>query len=205
MKQNNYYLIGITGGIGSGKSTVSSFLKDKGYIVIDADKIAKEVVEVNKPAYLKIVETFGNDILSQDKTINRKKLGKIIFTNESLRKKLNNITHPYIFEEIKCKVNELSSNNKLVFIDIPLLFEEIEEINKHNLNFNEIWLVYVDKETQVQRVMNRDLISKEEALIRINSQMSLEDKKKKSNRIIDNRGDLSILRENLEVVLKEVN
>lgn len=205
MKQNNYYLIGITGGIGSGKTTVSSLLKDKGYIVIDADKIAKEVVVVNKPAYFKIIETFGNDILLEDKTINRKKLGKIIFSDESLRRKLNMITHPYIFEEIKSKVNELFKDNKLIFIDIPLLLEEIDEVSKHNLNFDEIWLVYVDKETQIQRVMNRDFISKEEALLRINSQMSLEDKKIKSNRIIDNRGDLSITRENLEVILKDVN
>lgn len=205
MKQNKCILIGLTGGIASGKSTVSSTLREKGYTVIDADKIAREVVEIDKPAYKEIVNFFGNEILCEDRTINRKILGRIIFNDESLRKKLNTITHPYIFQEIKRQINLHCSKKNLVFLDIPLLFEEYEMIKKYNICFDEIWLVYVDKNTQIRRLMDRDLITKEEALSKINSQMSLEKKREKSTRIINNQGDLLELKDKIEDILNKLN
>lgn len=204
MKQNNCKIIGLTGGISTGKSTTANILLKKGYSLIDADKIAREVVEVARPAYIKIVEEFGEGILNEDKTINRKALGKLIFSNEEARKKLNNISHPYIFQSIKEKIEELSKDNSIIFLDIPLLFEVYSLLNEYGIRFDEIWLVYLDRDTQLERLMKRDKITKEEALRKINSQMDIEEKKKKASKIIDNRGDISSLEKQIDKLLKEL-
>lgn len=203
MKQNKCKIIGITGGIATGKSTVSSILIKKGYQLIDADKIAREVVEVGKPAYTEIVKEFGEGILLEDRSLDRKALGKIVFSNEEARKKLNSITHPHIFESIKDKIEELSKNNSIIFVDIPLLFEEYSSIIQHGINFDEIWLVYVDKDTQIDRLMKRDNITKDEALRKVQSQMDIEEKKKRTSRIIDNSGDISTLEKQVDKLLLE--
>ncbi|MEY8416351.1 dephospho-CoA kinase [Tissierella praeacuta] len=202
MIQNNCRLVGLTGGISTGKSTVSKIIMEKGYTVIDADKIAREVVEFNKPAYLQIVEEFGDGILLYDKTIDRKALGKIIFSSKEDRERLNNITHSYIFEAIKLKINQLCLNRTIIFLDIPLLFEQYELWAKYNIIFDEIWLVYLDKDTQIERLMKRDGILKEEALKKIGSQMDINYKKTKSSNIIDNSGDIEYLKEQIDKLLK---
>ena len=204
MTQNNCILIGLTGGISSGKSTVSKIISEKGYALIDADKIAREIVEINKPAYIEVVKEFGESILLEDKSIDRNALGKIIFSNRECREKLNSITHPYIFEAMKDKINELCLNETIIFLDIPLLFEQFELWKKYGIKFDEIWLVYVDKETQISRLMKRDGISKEEALKKIESHMDINYKKTKSSKTIDNSGDVKYLKKQVDKLLREL-
>lgn len=197
-------LIGLTGGIATGKSTVANIILKKGFSLIDADKIAREIVEVDRPAYYRIVDEFGKDILNEDKTINRKALGKIIFSNKEAREKLNSITHPYIFQSIKDKIDQLSKNNSVIFIDIPLLFEQYSSLIQHGISFDEIWLVYVDRDTQLDRLMKRDNITRDEAMRKIESQMDIEEKKKRASKIIDNRGDIDSLEKQLDEILVEL-
>lgn len=204
MIQNNCKLIGLTGGISTGKSTVSKMIIEKGYSLIDADKIAREVVEVDKPAYIEIVREFGENILLQDKTIDRKALGRIIFNNKEAREKLNSIIHPYIFESIKSNVDKLSKSNSVIFLDIPLLFEQYNLWEKYNITFDEIWLVHLNESAQIERLMKRDEISKEEALSKIESQMDINYKKTRSSKTIDNSGDINCLKEQVDKLLKEL-
>lgn len=204
MIQNNCKIIGLTGSIGTGKSTVTNILIQEGYVVIDADKIARQVVEIGKPAYNSIVQVFGRRILLQDKTINRKKLGRLIFSSSSLRNVLNDIVHPYILQEIKNQIDHNCKTNKILFADIPLLIEGIHRFKENNVEFDEIWLVYTDEETQLKRLMERDILTRAEALNKINSQMKIEDKKNKVTRIIDNSSDLPTLKENLYNILREL-
>ena len=204
MKPNNYKIIGITGGIATGKSTLTNIIKKRGYIVIDADKIARDVVKKGQGAYKEIIEFFGEDILDENRDIDRKKIGNIIFKDESLRKKLNEIVHPYIFKILKDEILRYGKVEKLIFLDIPLLIEESDSFNKHKIYFDEIWLVYIDEKTQLDRLMKRDSINEREALYRINSQMSIELKKEYANRILDNRGDINSLEIQLDKILKEI-
>ncbi|MSU02354.1 dephospho-CoA kinase [Tissierella pigra] len=204
MKQNNCILIGLTGGISSGKSTVSHIIKEKGYPLIDADKIAREVVEINKPAYTEIVKEFGEEILLKNKSINRKELGNIIFMDRISKEKLESIIHPYIFQEIKNEIDKLSIYNPTIFLDIPLLFEQYELWKEYDIKFNEIWVVYLDKATQLDRLMKRDSISKEEALRKMESQMDIEIKKAKSSKTIDNSGDMKFLEKQIDKLLEKL-
>lgn len=204
MIQNNCTVIGLTGGIASGKSTVSNILIGKNYDIIDADKIAREVVEFGNPAYIEIVKEFGEEILLEDKTINRKALGRIIFNDEKSRKKLNDITHPFIFQSMKMKLLELCKGNNIVFLDIPLLFESFGLWKEYKIEFDEIVVVYVDEDTQIERLTKRDNISKEEALTKIRSQLSMDEKITRSSKTIDNNGDVNHLNEQIEKLLLEL-
>lgn len=204
MMQNKLKLIGLTGGIATGKSTVSNILIEKGYPIIDADKIARKVVKIDKPAYARIVEEFGEQILLEDKNIDRKALGSIIFNDKMSREKLNSITHPYIFETIKKKIDNLSKGNHIIFLDIPLLFEQYNLWAKFDINFDEIWLVFVNKDLQIQRLMIRDNISEEEALSKIESQMAMDSKKARSSKIIDNSRDIEHLKKRIDELVSEL-
>jgi len=190
-------IIGLTGSIATGKSFVSSIIKNElNYPLIDADKLAREVVEINKPAYLEIVENFGEKILNEDKALNRKALREIIFNDIEKRKLLNEITHKYIRQEFLKKVEIYKSQNKeIIFYDVPLLFEA-----KIENQFYKIVLVYTPQEVQIKRLMKRDKISVKEAENTINNQISIEDKKNKSDFIIDNTREKS---ENNNDVVKE--
>ena len=182
---NQSKIIGLTGSIATGKSQVSKYLKDKGIKVVDADLIARDVANY-KSVKNKIKKVFGDDLYIDDQ-LDRKKLAEIIFANKIHRQKLNGIMHPEIYKEINKKTR---GKEDLVFVDIPLLFEN-EDINKkYGLDFDEIWLVYVDRETQIRRLMDRDGISREYAEKKINSQISVEEKRKKADVIIDNSGTL---------------
>lgn len=176
-------VIGLTGGIGSGKSTVSRMLRGLGAKIIDADQVAREVVEKGKPALKEIAETFGEETLYEDGTLNRKKLGSIIFSDDEKRLKLNEITHPRIIEEIHRKIDKCKSDQctDLLVLDCALLFE----MDMENL-VEESWLVSLDKETQIKRIMTRDDMTLTDAENRVNSQMSLEEKAQRATRIIDN-------------------
>lgn len=204
MTQNKTYIIGITGGIGTGKSTVTKLLIEKGYTVIDADKISREVVEKDMPAYEKIVEEFGKIVLKDNGELDRQVLGDIVFADEKELEKLNNIIHSYIYRQIKLSIDKLSQDTKTIFIDIPLLFEVYDELKEYNILFNEIWLVYADIDTQIQRIIKRDNISTENAIARINTQMNIEEKKSLASEILHNSGTLEELEKQIDKLLKRV-
>lgn len=179
-------IIGLTGGIASGKSTVSNLLKEKGFTVIDADVAARVVVEPGQPVLEKIVEVFGPDIRTAEGTLNRPALGKIVFNDEKKRKQLNNIIHPAVREwMIDQKEKAITSGKKTIFLDIPLLFES-------NLTWmvEKTLLVYVDPKTQLKRLMKRNNYLEEEAKARIESQMPIDEKRARADDIIDNNGTI---------------
>lgn len=177
-------VIGLTGSIATGKSTIANMLKELNIAVIDADLIAREVVEVDEPAYLEIVGEFGEAILYENKELDRKALGNIVFKDEEKRKKLNNIIHPAIRKEMLAqRDNLIKEGPEAIIMDIPLLFESgLEDY------VEKILVAYITEETQLERLIARDKSTEEEALSRIKSQISIEDKKKKADAIIDNNG-----------------
>ncbi len=181
-------IIGLTGGIGSGKSTVSRMLRGLGARIIDADQVARDVVEKGKPALNEIVEVFGKETLLEDGTLDRKKLGAIIFSDAGKREKLNEITHPRIIEEIRLRIEKYKSENiaDVIVLDCALLFE----MNMESM-VEESWLVSLDRHTQIKRIMNRDELTEEDAQKRINAQMSLEKKAERATRIIDNSSEVN--------------
>lgn len=195
-------VIGLTGGIGTGKSTVSKILMSKGFPIIDADIIARQVVEVGKPAYNDVVCYFGKEILNDDLTINRGKLGDIIFNNIESRRKLNSIVHPRVTGEMIRQIEKYSENNKVIFLDIPLLIEVKEKLKE--LPIDEIWLVYVSEEIQIKRLMKRDSIDFNKASARIKAQMPIDKKKKFADVIIDNTKDITTLEKELDRIIAKL-
>lgn len=197
MSQNK--IIGLTGSISTGKTQVSNYLRDRGEKVIDADLIAREVVDLD-PVKEKIKEAFGEDIYKDDE-LDRKALGEIVFRDKEKRQVLNEIEHPEIYRVI---LEEIKNSKGRVFVDIPLLFESQHLNEKYGLDFDEVWLVYVSRETQVKRLIKRDRISRGYALEKINSQMSVEDKKIMADVIIDNSGSLEETFKQVEENLKRL-
>lgn len=197
MSQNK--IIGLTGSISTGKTQVSNYLRDRGEKVIDADLIAREVVDLGAVKE-KIKEAFGHDIYKDDE-LDRKALGEIVFRDKEKRQVLNEIEHPEIYKII---LEEVKNSKGRVFVDIPLLFESQHLNEKYGLDFDEVWLVYVSRETQVKRLIKRDRISKGYALEKINSQMSVEDKKIMADVIIDNSGSLEKTFKQVEEILKRL-
>lgn len=194
-------VVGLTGGIASGKSTVSKMFKDMGITVIDADIEARLAVEKGEPAYENIVAFFGRDILLEDGSINRARLGEIIFNDLEKRLKLNSIVHPEVRKRMLAKRDQaIEAGERLIIMDIPLLFE-----SKLTYMVDKILLVYVDAETQLERLMERNHFTKEEAISRINSQMPLKDKIKLSDAVIDNNGTIEETRNQLIRILREWN
>lgn len=192
-------IIGLTGSISTGKSTVSNYLKEKGYKVIDADEITHELMQKGNANYVKIVEHFGDSILDENFEIDRKKLSKIVFSDENELKMLNNLTHPNIFNKIK-KTIEIS-DEKIIFLDIALLIEFIKD-EKWDIPLDEIWLVYVNRNIQLKRLIKRNNFSKEEANSRINAQMNIDEKIGYADFIIHNDRDLEYLYEQIDERLK---
>ncbi|RSD27683.1 dephospho-CoA kinase [Mesobacillus subterraneus] len=192
-------VIGLTGGIASGKSTVSKMFTEMDITVIDADIEARLAVEPGEKAYNDIVSQFGTGILDEDGTINRPKLGSIIFNNEKKRLLLNSIVHPAVRERMAQKREAAeAANEKAVVLDIPLLFE-----SKLTALVEKIILVYVDEKTQLVRLMERNGFSEEEALSRIKSQMPLKDKVELADAVIDNNGTIEQSRQQLVDILSE--
>lgn len=192
-------VIGLTGSIASGKSTVSLMFDEFNIPVIDADKLARQVVEPDEPAYEEIVETFGEDMLRKDRTIDRKKLGEVVFANKEKLNKLNKIVHPAIRKRmIEKRDAYIKAGEKCVVLDIPLLFE-----NKLQHLVDRTVLVYVDESVQLERLMKRDHFTEDEAKQRINSQLSLKEKAKLADVIIDNNGSKHESFVQLEQLLRE--
>ena len=192
-------IIGLTGSISTGKTQVSNYLRQRGENLIDADLIAREVVDL-EPVKGKIKKVFGDDIYKDDK-LDREALGEIVFRDEDKRKVLNEIEHPEIYRII---LEEIKNSAGRVFVDIPLLFEAKHLNEKYGLDFDEVWLVYGSRETQIVRLMKRDKISRGYALEKINSQMSVEDKKVMADVIIDNSGSLEETFRQVEENLKRL-
>ena len=197
-------VIGLTGGIGTGKSTVSQILRNKGFSVIDLDVISHKVIEF--PSVVeKIVRNFGKEVLENNndgnRTVSREKLGKIIFSNREKRFTLNSIMHPEILRIMHKKILECESKNekenKIIFVEIQLLFEVQWE-----KEFDYILLVAAKRDIQVRRVLERDKRSEKEAWDIINSQMSLDEKRGKSDFVIENDGNIDDLNRKVDKFLK---
>lgn len=177
-------VIGLTGGIASGKSAVADVLVSCGAVVINADQLAREVVEPGEPAYRAIVEVFGDGVVRQDGSLDRKALGRIVFADSEARKVLEKITHPAIAERAaRLMERERQRGTPVVFYEVPLLIEA-----GLVATVDEVWLVSVSCEVQLERLMKRDGISREEALRKISAQMPLHEKAAYADVIIDNSG-----------------
>lgn len=177
-------VIGLTGGIASGKSTVARMLEKLGAVIIDADQLAREVVMPGTPAYRAIVDAFGSGILNPDLTIDRRELGRLVFADAAARKRLEKITHPAIGMRAEERLAELRRAGLPAVFYMAALLVEAGVTSR----VDEIWVVYVDRETQVARLMERDGYSREGALGRIAAQMPIEEKKKLGDVVIDNMG-----------------
>ncbi|MCM0080073.1 dephospho-CoA kinase [Geomonas sp. Red32] len=182
-------LIGLTGGIASGKSSVAKILERLGAKVVDADQLAREVVEPGEEALARIAESFGGRVLLGDGTLNRAALGEIVFADEAARRTLEAITHPAIRKRADQRLKELRETGaKVVFYMAPLIYE-VGIASR----FQEIWVVYLDPRQQLQRLMVRDALTREAAMARITSQMPMEQKKQLGSVVIDNNGTVEEL------------
>lgn len=192
-------IIGLTGSIASGKSTVARMLGEYGLPIVDADVVARVVVEPGKDTLAKIAEAFGQDVITEKGEMDRAKVGSIIFRDESKRKVLNEIMHPAIRAEMLRQREEHFANGaKTVIMDIPLLFE-----SKLQHYVEKILVVTVSEEIQLQRLMERNNLSEEEAHARISSQLPLSEKEKGADAVINNNGTIEETREQLEMVLRK--
>ncbi|MGZ0086683.1 dephospho-CoA kinase [Caldibacillus thermoamylovorans] len=190
--------IGLTGGIASGKSTVSAMMRQLGLPVIDADEAARAVVRPGEDAYRQIVAAFGPGILQKNGDIDRAKLGAIVFRDEAERTKLNAIVHPAVRRRMLAEKEELvRAGAKTIVLDIPLLFESglTDWVDK-------VLVVFVDEETQLRRLMARNGFTKEEALARIRAQWPLAEKVKRADAVLDNNGTIEETRRQLLAVLE---
>ena len=199
-KKDKMKLAGLTGGIGSGKSTVARILAELGAYIIDADELARKVVEPGMPAWNEIRKVFGEDVINPDQTIDRKKLADVIFKNKKRRKQLEAITHPRIGEEIIKELDRAKkSGKKLAVIDAALLLESsLEKWVKP------VIVVSADEGIRVERVCRRDGVSPEDVLARIRNQASDEERKKKADYLIENNGDLNELRARVFEIYKRI-
>nr|WP_106780369.1 dephospho-CoA kinase [Lysinibacillus timonensis] len=194
-------IIGLTGSIASGKSTVANMLKEYNLPIVDADLVARVVVEPGNPTLTKIVEAFGQEVITEKGEMDRAKVGSIIFHDESKRKVLNDIIHPAIRAEMLRQRDEhIAKGAKTVIMDIPLLFE-----SKLQHYVEKILVVTVSEETQLKRLVERNHLSKEDALARISSQLPLSEKEKGADAVINNNGTIEQTRAQLEAILRNWN
>ena len=192
-------IIGITGGIASGKSTVTEFLRQQGYQVIDADQEVHELQEPGGRLYQALLSAFSPAILQEDGRLDRPKLGAMIFGNPELLAQSSQIQNQIIREELAGRRDLLAEMEDIFFMDLPLLFElQYEDW------FDQIWLVDVTEETQLSRLMTRNALSQEEAEKRIAAQLSLQEKRKRADVLIDNNGSLEETRQQIRDALQKL-
>ncbi|MBR2851539.1 MAG: dephospho-CoA kinase [Anaerotignum sp.] len=192
-------VIGLTGGTGSGKSVVSKSLLAAGAVIVDADRIAHEIILKGEPAYHEIIEYYGTGILDAEGNISRKKLGEIVFNDKEKLAFLNQCTHKYITAEVKRQIADAkeAGTAKAIIVDAPLLLEaKLETV------CDLVWVVYAEPEVRAQRVMARDGITYELAKARIANQKSWEEYRAAADAVIDNSKDLVHLEKQLDEILK---
>jgi len=196
-------IVGLTGGIVGGKSTVALMFRDLGAKIINADKLGHSVILPHKPAWKKIVKLFGKDVLQNDLTIDREKLGKMVFANQIFLKKLNEITHPEITRLIKKEINlaknKIHNQEKVLIIDAALIYEA-----KIDGFMDKIIVVYIDKDEQISRLIKRNNLPKNEALQRIRSQIPMKKKAKIADYVIDNSNSLDKTKKQVEKIWQEL-
>jgi dephospho-CoA kinase len=190
-------VLGLTGGIGSGKSMVASMFAQLGADVVDADQLAREVVEPGQPALNEIATAFGPDILLPDGHLDRAKLGRIIFADPVARANLNAITHPRIQERMAGEISTRASRPGVLIADIPLLYE-----NDRTGSVQTVIVVWVDPQTQLRRLLERDRLTEEEARQRIAAQMPLDAKRARADVVIDNSGSQASTQRQVEAIYR---
>lgn len=175
-------ILGLTGGIATGKSLVSDYFKSQGYPVIDADQVSRQVVEVGSTGLNQVADRFGSHMLLENGELDRKKLGRLIFSDSEKRKELNAILHPLIRKEIFHQLGRLKQEgHDLIVLDLPLLFE-----SGYEDHVDQVMVIHIDEDLQMERLMKRDELSRKEALQRIQAQMPLKEKMKRAHVLIDN-------------------
>ena len=193
-------LVGLTGGIASGKSTVAAILRRLDAAIINADELSREVVQPEQGAWEEIIKTFGPDILQEDKTLDRRKLRKIVFDNPEARKKLEAIIHPRVRALAERRISELAAAGSSVIVyEVPLLFEA-----QIHLWLRPVILVACDLETQKKRLLERDHLTELEAQQHLDAQMSLEEKRKLADYVIENDGTPEELEQDVRAVLQKI-
>ena len=193
--KDNRLLLGVTGGIASGKSVVARMLEEKGAPIIDFDVLAREVVEPEKPAWKQIVAYFGEEVLQEDRTLDRKKLSGIVFSDLEKKKKLESFTHPQIGFAFVQRLGEITERDPdaVVQVVVPLLLE----VNMQHL-FHKILVVYAPRRVQIERLMQRDGISRQEAETIVASQLPIDEKPGHADFVIHNEGDLERTKEQVD-------
>ena len=192
-------IIGITGGIASGKSTVVAEIRKHGYQVIDADQVVHELQAKGGKLYQALCNWLGSEILQENGELDRKKLGQLIFSSKDMLENSSRLQNCIIGEELARRRDELAKTQKVFFMDIPLLIE-----HDYMEWFDDIWLVHLDEKTQLERLVMRNHFSKEEAKKRMASQMSTEAKKPYADKLLDNSGDLTELKAQINQLLQEL-
>ena len=194
-------IIGLTGGIATGKSIVASVFRELGAILLDADVIARLVVLPHQPAWEDIVEFFGPQVVNEDESLNRAKIGEIVYNNPDSLTELNRITHPRIMQHYKDELRRIKTEqpDAVVVLEVPLLYET----NMDKL-CQQVVVVYVDRETQIKRLMKRDNISYADAVKRVDAQMPMDEKVRRADFVIDNRGSMEETKEKATKYYNEI-
>lgn len=191
-------VIGLTGGIATGKSTVTAALRDLGVPVIDADQVARQVVEPGEPALAELVAEYGPGILREDGHLDREKLGSLVFSDDAARQRLNDITHPHILRAMdRLRQAAAAAGEPVLTLDVPLLFESGLE-----KTVDRVWVVTASAAQQLQRLMDRDGLGAEEARRRVEAQMPLERKIRGADAVIDNSGSVESTRTRVRFLLE---
>ena len=190
-------IIGITGGIASGKSTVTNFLRQKGFQVVDADAVVHQLQKPGGRLFKALVQHFGQEIILENGELNRPLLASLIFSNTEEREWSKQIQGEIIREDLARLRDQLAQTESIFFMDIPLLFEQ-----DYSSWFNETWLVYVEPDVQMDRLMKRDQLSKDLAISRLSAQWSLEEKKGLASQVIDNNGNQDLLLTQVSILLE---
>lgn len=191
-------VIGLTGGIASGKSTVSELLSVFGFKVVDADKAAREAVKKRSKGLAQVREVFGDEAIDENGEMNRRYMGDLVFNHPEKRLELNAIIHPIVRDIMEEEKQEYLKQGYNVIMDIPLLFE-----NELENTVDEVWVVYTSESIQMDRLMQRNNLSLEDAKARVYSQISIDKKSRMADHVIDNLGDKLELKQNLERLLEE--
>ncbi|HDC9338767.1 TPA: dephospho-CoA kinase [Staphylococcus aureus] len=191
-------VIGLTGGIASGKSTVSELLSVFGFKVVDADKAAREAVKKGSKGLAQVREVFGDEAIDENGEMNRRYMGDLVFNHPEKRLELNAIIHPIVRDIMEEEKQEYLKQGYNVIMDIPLLFE-----NELENTVDEVWVVYISESIQMDRLMQRNNLSLEDAKARVYSQISIDKKSRMADHVIDNLGDKLELKQNLERLLEE--